>query len=125
MAAIAIATSLVAGLAAGPLRLSRFPLAALPGGDLHRGGARPAGAAHHLLHLLRRRAGGLGLNPFGAGALALALYTSAMNAEIVRAGITSIERGQLEASRSLGLSYLQTMRYVVLPQALRRSCPRR
>ncbi|HEX2325060.1 MAG TPA: amino acid ABC transporter permease, partial [Chloroflexota bacterium] len=61
--------------------------------------------------------------PFGAGALGLAIYTSAINAEIVRAGITSIGRGQHEAARSLGLTYVQTMRYVVLPQALRRIVP--
>jgi ABC-type amino acid transport system permease subunit len=46
-----------------------------------------------------------------------------VNAEIMRAGITSIERGQVEAARSLGLSSTQVMRYVVLPQALRRMIP--
>jgi aspartate/glutamate/glutamine transport system permease protein len=62
-------------------------------------------------------------DPVVAAILALTIYTSAVNAEIVRAGILSIERGQVEAARSLGLSYLQTMRHVVLPQALRRMVP--
>lgn len=52
--------------------------------------------------------------------LGLGFYTSAFVAEAVRAGILSVGRGQLEAARSLGLSYGQTMRLVVLPQALRR-----
>lgn len=55
--------------------------------------------------------------------LALTIYTSAVNAEIVRAGILSIEKGQVEAARSLGLTYTQMMRYVVLPQALQRMIP--
>jgi putative glutamine transport system permease protein len=59
-------------------------------------------------------------DPVVAAIIALTAYTSAVNAEIVRAGILSIERGQIEAARALGLSYLQTMRLVVLPQALRR-----
>jgi putative glutamine transport system permease protein len=62
-------------------------------------------------------------DPIVAAILALTLYTSAVNAEIVRAGILSVERGQVEAARSLGLSYVQTMQHVVLPQALRRMVP--
>jgi putative glutamine transport system permease protein len=58
-----------------------------------------------------------------AATLALIAYTSAVNAEIVRAGILSIERGQVEAARALGLSYPQMMRFVVLPQAFRRIIP--
>jgi His/Glu/Gln/Arg/opine family amino acid ABC transporter permease subunit len=53
--------------------------------------------------------------------IALTLYTSAVNAELLRSGILSLERGQNEASRSLGLSYWQTMSKVILPQAYRRT----
>ncbi|HEV8535856.1 MAG TPA: amino acid ABC transporter permease [Candidatus Limnocylindria bacterium] len=60
---------------------------------------------------------------FWAGVLGLSLYTSAVLAEIIRAGILSLPRGQTEASRALGLSYAQSMRHVILPQALRLMVP--
>lgn len=63
------------------------------------------------------------LTPFVAGVVALALCDSAFEAEIFRAGIQSIERGQLDGADSLGLSYWQKMRFVVLPQAIRRILP--
>lgn len=66
---------------------------------------------------------GIKLGPFFAGVLALAFCDSAFEAEIFRGGIQSIEKGQVEASRSLGLGYFHTMRYVILPQALRRVLP--
>ena len=63
------------------------------------------------------------LNAVPAAVIALALYNSAVVAEIVRAGILSIAKGIIEASRALGLNYLQSMRYVALPVALRRMSP--
>jgi glutamate transport system permease protein len=60
---------------------------------------------------------------FTAALVALVLYNSAQLAEITRAGILSLHRGQRDASVSLGLTEGQTMRYVVLPQALRRMAP--
>ncbi len=58
-----------------------------------------------------------------AGVAALSLFTGAYVAEIVRAGVQSIARGQSEAARSLGLSASQSMRHVVLPQAFKRVLP--
>jgi His/Glu/Gln/Arg/opine family amino acid ABC transporter permease subunit len=55
--------------------------------------------------------------------LALALYNSAVVAEVMRAGILSISKGIIEASRVLGLTYLQSMRYVAIPMAFRRMSP--
>ncbi len=55
--------------------------------------------------------------------IVLALAYGAFMSETFRAGIQSIEKGQLEASRALGLNYLKTMRFVVLPQAIRRILP--
>ncbi len=55
--------------------------------------------------------------------VALGLAYGAFEAETFRAGIQSIERGQVEASRALGMSYFQSMRHVVLPQAIRRVLP--
>lgn len=56
---------------------------------------------------------------FFSGVIALTVYTSAFIAEEIRAGIFSIPKNQLEASRAVGLSFTQAYRYVVLPQALR------
>ncbi len=58
-----------------------------------------------------------------AALLGLVLYNSAVLAEIMRAGILSLDRGQNEAARALGMSYRQSMRLVVLPQGLRRMVP--
>ena len=62
-------------------------------------------------------------NRLGAAVLALSLNSTAYLAEIVRAGIQSIEVGQVEAAQSLGLGPGQTLRYVVFPQAFRRMLP--
>jgi len=69
-------------------------------------------------------AGGLGRLPaFWYGVASLACFAGAYITEIVRAGIQSIHRGQTEAARSLGMSYAQSMRYIIMPQALRRILP--
>jgi polar amino acid transport system permease protein len=61
--------------------------------------------------------------PLWYGVIALAIFTGAYTAEIVRAGIQSVNRGQTEAARSLGMSNAQAMRKVILPQAFRRIMP--
>ena len=66
---------------------------------------------------------GITLTVFWAGVLALALSDSAFQAEIFRAGIQSIAKGQYEAAQSISLNYRDTMRYVILPQAIRRILP--
>lgn len=67
-----------------------------------------------------RLAGGLQLSPeFMALLTGLTIYTSAFIADVVRAGIQSVARGQVEAAKSLGLTGFQTLRLVVFPQALR------
>jgi general L-amino acid transport system permease protein len=68
--------------------------------------------------------GGGALSPeFAALLLGLVIYTAAFIGEIVRAGILSVHRGQFEAARSTGLSSRETMRFVILPQALRAIVP--
>jgi len=59
------------------------------------------------------------IKPFIAALLALSLNEAAYMAEIVRAGIISVDEGQTDAAQSLGMSRLQTMRRIVLPQAMR------
>lgn len=73
--------------------------------------------------LLRSIGADFSFNQWSAAVLGLSLNSAAYLAEIVRAGIQSIEVGQKEASESLGLGPTQTMRYVVFPQALRRMIP--
>ncbi|MFC3886333.1 amino acid ABC transporter permease [Bacillus songklensis] len=58
-----------------------------------------------------------------AGIITVAINAGAYFAEIIRAGIQSIDKGQTEAARSLGLTSIQNMRYVILPQAFRRMLP--
>jgi polar amino acid transport system permease protein len=65
----------------------------------------------------------LDITAYQAAILVLGLNAGAYSAEIFRAGIQSIERAQMEAARSLGMSYLQALRYVILPQAFRRVIP--
>ena len=63
------------------------------------------------------------IDAFWGAILTLAISDSAFTAEIYRAGIQSIPKGQTEAARTVGLSYSQTMRDVILPQAIRRILP--
>ena len=62
---------------------------------------------------------GLQLGVFVAGVLSLALSDSAFEAEVFRAGIQSVPKGQVEAAKSLGLSWFQQMRFIVAPQAIK------
>lgn len=61
----------------------------------------------------------INLSGFAAGTIGLTIYTAAFIAEAVRAGIQSVDKGQMEAARSSGLTYNQTMRYIILPQAVK------
>jgi glutamine transport system permease protein len=65
----------------------------------------------------------ISLNSTVAGIITVAINAGAYFAEIIRAGIQSIDKGQTEAARSIGFTGAQTMRYVVLPQAFRRMLP--
>jgi polar amino acid transport system permease protein len=62
-------------------------------------------------------------NELVVGAVCFGINSGAYVAEIIRAGIESIDRGQMEAGRSLGLNYLQTMKLIILPQAIRNILP--
>lgn len=73
--------------------------------------------------LARSRGGDAFLGVFWSLVVALVLYNSAVLSEIFRAGVRSLDRGQTEAAQSVGMSYWQTMFFVVLPQAVRRMVP--
>ena len=63
------------------------------------------------------------ITPFVAAVAACSVSSGAYVAEIFRAGIQSVDKGQMEAGRSLGLSWMQTMRYIILPQAFKLVIP--
>ena len=66
---------------------------------------------------------GINITKGWAGFLGLSLYIAAFYAEILRAGVQSIDRGQTDAATALGMSYLQRMRRIILPQAMVRMVP--
>jgi putative glutamine transport system permease protein len=69
------------------------------------------------------RRAGVPIGPWVAGTASLGLYTAAYVAEALRSGVFAVGRGQIDASLSLGLSYVRTLRFVVLPQAVRTVIP--
>ena len=80
---------------------------------------------NNILHLntMLGLSGSITLSGLQAGTICLALNCGAYMAEIIRAGIESVDKGQMEAARSLGLPYWKAMAKVVLPQAIRTMIP--
>lgn len=66
---------------------------------------------------------GFSIDKFAAAVMACSINSGAYVAEICRAGIQSIDKGQMEAGRSLGLTWWETMRFIILPQAFKRIIP--
>ena len=66
---------------------------------------------------------GINIPPYWSGVIALGLNSAGFQAEIVRAGIESIDRGQTEAARSIGMSGVQTLLFILVPQTIRRVIP--
>lgn len=66
---------------------------------------------------------GLDISALVCGTIALVINSSAYTAEIIRAGINAVDKGQMEAARSLGLNYRQTMKSVIMPQAIKNILP--
>ncbi len=66
---------------------------------------------------------GIDLNAFTAGVIALSLHFAVYNADIIKSAIVAVDKGQYEASRSVGLSQLQAMRKVIVPQAIANVTP--
>ncbi|MCR5253700.1 MAG: amino acid ABC transporter permease [Treponema sp.] len=66
---------------------------------------------------------GIVLSPFACGCLGLSLYTGAFGASVIEASIKAIPRGQTEAALSQGMSYIQTLFFIIIPQAVRIAIP--
>lgn len=65
----------------------------------------------------------INLSAILAGIVALSLNSGAYVAEIIRAGIEAVDKGQIEAARSLGMNHIESMRYIIMPQALKNILP--
>ncbi len=125
LAIVAIGVSFVLGTVLGAMRLSKYSFIKWPSVlyiELIRG--TPLLMLIFYTHLsLPLVIDGLSLTPWQAGLIALTVFTASYIAEITRAGIQSIDRGQWEAAHSLGLTYAQTLRLIILPQATKRMIP--
>ena len=120
---ISVGIGVVIGIFGGVARVSRNPILLIPSTiyvEVIRG--TPLLAQLFLVYFGLPSLG-INLPPFTAAVIAMGINSGAYVTEIFRGGIQSIERGQMEAARSLGLSYLQAMRYIILPQAFKRILP--
>lgn len=114
----------VLGIAAGLVKLSRsLLLRKLAGAYVEAIRGTPLIVQVMFLYFGLPMAVGMRIRPMTAGIVAIAVNSGAYIAEIVRGGIESVEKGQWEASAALGFSRVQRMRYILLPQALRRILP--
>jgi glutamine transport system substrate-binding protein/glutamine transport system permease protein len=121
---ISIAIALVLGVFFGLLRVSRSIWLRAIGTtfvDIFRG--TPLLVQAFFIYFGIPAALGFQMSAFTAGIITLSLNAGAYMTEIVRGGIQSVDKGQMEASRSLGVGYLPTMRRVILPQAIRTMIP--
>jgi len=124
LAALAEVVGIVLGLFLALLKISRSRLLSLPAQvyiDVFRG--TPLLVQITIIYFTTAAVGIRFTSLFFAGLTALSLNSAAYVAEIFRAGIQSIDKGQMEAGRASGLSYAQTMRYIIVPQAFRRVIP--
>ncbi len=112
------------GLMVGIAELARYPWIRIPAKiyvDFIRG--TPLLVQIFIIYFALPIILGTRIEPFIAAVAACSINSGAYVAEIFRAGIQSIDKGQMEAGRSLGMSWTQTMRYIVIPQAFRRTIP--
>lgn len=123
VAAVAIVFSFILGLVLGVLRYTRIPglyhLVALIVDTIRN---LPLLLLIFFAHIVLPQAG-IKLGIYWSAIAALTIFEGAMISEIVRGGLASINKGQIEAARSTGLTYVQTLRHITLPQALRRMSP--
>lgn len=122
--AISVGLGLVIGMLVGVARLAKMRILkwlAMIYIDFIRG--TPLLVQIFLIYFALPMITGTRIDPFFAAITACSINSGAYIAEIFRAGIQSIDKGQIEAGRSLGLNWYQTMRYVIMPQAFKRVIP--
>jgi polar amino acid transport system permease protein len=119
-----ILLGLIVGLVTGLLRLSRNPVIAAPlvaYVEIFR--CTPLLVQIVWFYYALPVVLGIDIPAYAAATLVLSLYTGAFYAEIIRGGVNSIERGQWDAARAIGMRRGQVMRHVILPQAVKRMIP--
>lgn len=122
--ALSVGFGLLIGMFVGVARLSSvWPVKALAAVyvDFIRG--TPLLVQIFLIYFALPLVVGQRIDPFIAAITACSINSGAYVAEIFRAGIQSIDKGQMEAGRSLGMTWAQTMRYIIMPQAFKRIIP--
>ena len=122
--ALSITLGIIIGLFAGIARISKIRLiryAAAVYVDFFRG--TPLLVQIFIIYFALPLLTGQRIDPFIAAITACGINSGAYVAEIFRAGITSVDKGQMEAGRSLGMTWVDTMRYIIIPQAFRRVIP--
>ena len=122
--AISVGLGLLFGLFIGIAQISRVAILRIPAKiyvDFLRG--TPLLVQIFMIYFALPMLIGTRIDPFIAAIVACSINSSAYIAEIFRGGILSIDKGQMEAGRSLGLNWSQTMRFVVIPQAFKRIIP--
>ncbi len=122
--AVSVAVGFLIGLVVGVARISQVKILRILAAvyaDCIRG--TPLLVQIFLIYFALPMVTGHRIEPFAAAVMACGINSGAYVSEIFRAGIQSIDPGQMEAGRSLGLSWGQTMVYVILPQAVRNILP--
>lgn len=122
--ALSVALGVVIGLFVGIARISRIKLLRILAAiyvDFFRG--TPLLVQIFLVYFALPVITGQRVDPFVAAIGSCGINSGAYVAEIFRAGIQSIDKGQMEAGRSLGMTWVQTMRYIIVPQAFKRVIP--
>ena len=122
--AISVSLGILIGLVVGIARIAKFWLVRMLAAvyvDFFRG--TPLLVQIFLIYFALPVLTGLHIDPFLAAITACGVNSGAYVAEIFRAGIQAIDKGQMEAGRSLGMTWGQTMRYIIVPQAFKQVIP--
>ena len=122
--ALSVTVGIIIGLFMGIARIARFRIFRIIAAiyvDFFRG--TPLLVQFFLVYFALPLLTGQRSDPYVAAISACGLNSGAYVAEIFRSGIQSIDKGQMEAGRSLGMTWVQTMRYIIIPQAFKRVIP--
>ncbi|MEM5632361.1 ABC transporter permease subunit [Bacillus toyonensis] len=124
VALVAIVLSFIIGSVIGILRYTKIPVVSQILGVISGSDSKFTATFNYIFTYFALPEAGLKLEIITATIVALTIFEAAMISEIVRSGLLSIEKGQIEAARSSGLTYVQALWHIILPQALRRMVPR-